>query len=377
MTTVDLFAGMGGASDGLAAAGLEPIGVEWDAIACSSHHAAGHATIRADLTYPLPVAGPVGFLWASPPCTAFSTAGKQTGLEAMPRLLAAVHRRDWDAGPWIADDPNVWLPLVAMRAVAELAPDRFAFEQVPAVLPLWEAFARQAGADGYSCWSGVLNAADYGVPQTRRRAFLIGSRVGIAYPPLPTHAAAPVPSLFDTPAPWVTMADALGWSDVSVHQRRGAGMVERYGERPPGLSTSLAPAITTGVHRRLLLDRRQQQGPPGERSAVRLVECDTEPAPTVTVTALAAGQWVFRRPATTVVGSFRPDVIAGPGYRTETSRQNAEGSVHVTLAEAMVLQGFPPDRVVLGSRSAQFRQVGNAVPPPVAAAVARALWTRA
>ena len=96
------------------------------------------------------------------------------------------------------------------------------------------------------------------------------------------------------------------------------------------------------------------------------------PAPT-----LAFGhekpRWVFDRPSTTIVGSFRPDVVAAPNYRTSTARQDQTGSVRVTVAEAGVLQGFPYDYPWTGSRTAQYQQVGNAIPPPLAEAVVRTL----
>ena len=78
------------------------------------------------------------------------------------------------------------------------------------------------------------------------------------------------------------------------------------------------------------------------------------------------GGWGWERPATTLVGSFRPDVVSAPGYRTTESRQNAEGGVRIALHEALILQSFPPDYPLQGSRSKCFEQVGNAVPPVLA-----------
>jgi DNA (cytosine-5)-methyltransferase 1 len=47
--------------------------------------------------------------------------------------------------------------------------------------------------------------------------------------------------------------------------------------------------------------------------------------------------------------------------------------IRLTVRDALILQGFPPDYPVQGSRSKQFEQVGNAVPPPLAAHIIAAL----
>ena len=74
--------------------------------------------------------------------------------------------------------------------------------------------------------------------------------------------------------------------------------------------------------------------------------------------------WVFERPSVTVVGSFRPDVMAKPGYRVkgDPSRQNTPGSVSCTLRERLILQDFPADWIVCGSETKRDLQVGNSVP---------------
>ena len=86
--------------------------------------------------------------------------------------------------------------------------------------------------------------------------------------------------------------------------------------------------------------------------------------------------WAHERPSTTIVGSFRPEVISGPGYRTKggPSRQNAPGSVLTTVPQRAVLQGYPADFAFAGSKSKVDLQLGNAVPPPLALAVLQAVW---
>lgn len=215
---VDLFAGPGGWDEG--ARGLQLghlVGVEYDLAACQTRAAAGHQTIRGDVAAMAlgPMAGRVRGLIASPPCQAYSMAGKREGLKDIDRIVAHANAcrtgwTDYDRDGW--HDARSPLVLEVLRWALTLTPDWIACEQVPAVLPLWETFAGVLGAHGWQCWTGVLNAADYGVPQTRRRAFLLASRTTTPQPPAPTHAKEPQQSLFgDGLKPWVSMADALGW----------------------------------------------------------------------------------------------------------------------------------------------------------------------
>lgn len=193
-----------------------------------------------------PFVGKVIGLIASPPCTAFSMAGKGEGREVINMLCDAIRWKSWKA---MRDHPaTVWLPLEVGRWVEALRPQWLACEQVPQALPLWDSYLPWLQGLGYSTWAGVLNTADYGVPQTRERAFLLASRVRVAAPPIPTHAQHPAPTLFGpTQEPWVSMADALGWPDTwEVEYQRGKGMTERHGERPNRPATSPAPTVRAG-----------------------------------------------------------------------------------------------------------------------------------
>lgn len=246
---VDLFAGPGGWSEGLRSVGLADVGIEWDEMACRTRAAAGHLTIRADVSqYPTePFVGKTWGLIASPPCTAFSAAGQGAGRAVIGELIDAILRCDWTA---LRDEhpPTVWLPLEVGRWVEALRPEWIACEQVPAGMPLWDAYRQVFHRWGYFSWAGVLCAADFGVPQTRERAILMASTSPVS-PPAATHAERPMAGLFgDDQAPWVSMHDALGWPETwEVKVQRGAGMTERHGDRPNRRADRPAPTIRAGV----------------------------------------------------------------------------------------------------------------------------------
>ncbi|WP_316248414.1 DNA cytosine methyltransferase, partial [Streptomyces sp. sk2.1] len=179
-----------GWSEGLYALGLRDIGIEIDPSACATRTAARHTTIRADVAdYPTaPLRGNVSALIASPPCQTFSAAGLRAGnddIDLCHQGLDALARgHDTRTALRAAcTDPRSLLVVEPLRYALELRPDWIALEEVPAVAPLFAHIAGILRRLGYSAWTGVLNAADYGVPQTRRRAFLLASRTRTATPP--------------------------------------------------------------------------------------------------------------------------------------------------------------------------------------------------
>jgi len=81
MRVVDCFAGPGGWSEGMASIGIRAVGLELDGDACRTRVAAGHRTVLADVTaYPPEAFRGFDGLVASPPCQAFSAAGKREGI---------------------------------------------------------------------------------------------------------------------------------------------------------------------------------------------------------------------------------------------------------------------------------------------------------
>ena len=238
---LDLFAGPGGWSEGARMLGLTEVGIELDGAACATRAAADHATVRADISaFWTGSLHDVTGLIGSPPCVVFSAAGKRGGVavaeilaQLIPDLFAgkrtrAVHRREMARAlnaAWWPDlkltraerKRRIWQAVRSASLVAEPArfiaacrPEWVALEQVPSVLPLWKVYAAELRKMGYHVWCGKLNAANYGVPQTRERAILIASRVRRVSCPPPTHYdPRKGDQLFGER--WVSMATALGW----------------------------------------------------------------------------------------------------------------------------------------------------------------------
>lgn len=374
---IDLFAGAGGWDEGLADLGFLALGIEIDPMACQTARAAGHERMEADVVALDPrELGPVWGLIGSPPCQAYSSAGKQRGRVDKPRVVAcahelaaghdtrALHRKQ-------CADRRSLLTVEPLRFAFALRPRWIALEQVPPVLELWSLFAGLLGVHGYRTAVGILSAEQYGVAQTRKRAFLLASLDGPVPLPAPTHRSYDPrrpeqvrPEEAELPS-WVSMAQALGWDTPAPavvatgrsRVRRGGCVVERGGHASGG------SVVGAG---RMALDRRQGGVP--LRSSER-------PAPTLTSNGLARGAavWVTQRPATTVAGDSR---IQPPGHKH--NRFDPPGrfpgragnqAVRVTVAQAAMLQGFRPGYPWRGTKTQQLTQVGNAVCPPVARAV--------
>jgi DNA (cytosine-5)-methyltransferase 1 len=386
---LDLFGGPGGWCWGMQGLGVRTLGLEWDAAACATRAAIGLPTIRCDVAaHPVgPLAGKVHGLCGGPPCPSFSAAGAGRGRKQLPQVLAAVDacRDGWTDAPlaWEWTDERTPLVLQPLRYAWALRPQWIAMEQVPPVLPIWQHMAHVLRGWGYSARAVLLNAVDFGVPQTRRRAVLLASLGPLAVP-VATHArdAEPAGLFGGGRERWVTMAEALGWGDgdtLRTHQNSdlGQGRTERHSracDRPAPTDMPL-----TRCWQRLPM---LNPGATATQPNRRLYDPATEPAP-----AVAFGhdsnnwRWVLRQNnranrAVRTLDQPAPTTLHW-SRRMNDVRWVAEAldgvSERVTVAQAAVLQSFPPDYPFQGSKSKRFEQVGNAIPPLMARAIVSAL----
>jgi DNA (cytosine-5)-methyltransferase 1 len=350
---IDLFAGAGGWEEGLLALGHEAVGIELDPLAGATARAAGHERIEADIAALDPGDfAPLGGLIASPPCQAYSIAGKKLGradkddVIACARELAAGRDTRTERRAACADERSL-LTVEPLRWALALRPRWIALEQVPAVLGLWELFADLLGRHGYRCDTGILSAERYGVPQVRKRAFLVASLDGEVALPEPSHRSfnarrhsVPEEEL-DLPS-WVSMADALGWGEEAVLRNHHTSSGKFPGGEPRSFSRPSCTVMAGSAHWKIEGGADRVSRRPG---------------------------WARSRPSTTVLGEPR---VFGPGHwprNGHPAHKVRRETVRVTVEQASILQGFRHDYPWQGPRTARFRQIGNAVCPPVARAV--------
>ncbi|MGY5127386.1 DNA cytosine methyltransferase [Streptomyces nigrescens] len=364
---IDGFAGPGGWSEGIRRhLGLHDVGLEWDEAACRTRAAAGHTTIRVDVSAFVlaPLIGQVWGLIMSPPCTKLSMAGKGIGRRYLDLLADGIRRmmRGEDCRQEVRDaihpgalaaqqeaeesrpTARKWGREKVEAAAREdafvttlmLEPARFlhaliagdtsngqplewvAFEQVPAALWLWKVYAAELRSRGWHAAVGVLNAADYGAGQSRERAILIASAVRQVQLPEPTHGELHGEDLFGrTVLPQVTMAQALGWG---------------YTQRP-------APTVTSGGAD----TGGAEHFGNGTRKAMRAAMGDPR-------------HWAWKRPAPTVSGTV--------GH---VGGKQVNGHLNLECEEAAVLQTFGRGYPFQGTKGQRSKQIGNAVPPLTAA----------
>lgn len=172
MKALSLFSGCGGLDLGFTNAGGEiAAAYEFDAIACEGYERVmGHSIQQADLSAidPRSLPDSEGII-GGPPCQAFSEANKHASPDNV---------------------KNLWPVTIAI--VSAKCPAWFLFENVVGLVerhrPYFDWIVQQFTAIGYRVEWRILNAADYGVPQTRQRVFIAGRLDGQAWNwPIPTH----------------------------------------------------------------------------------------------------------------------------------------------------------------------------------------------
>ncbi|MGA8763642.1 MAG: DNA cytosine methyltransferase [Candidatus Sulfotelmatobacter sp.] len=365
---IDLFCGCGGISAGLRDAGFRVIAgadIEPNYI-CTFRHNFPHAqAITDNLTLVDPhqlmkrmdiQPGQLDILAGGPPCQGFS--------KNVPRKNRFL------------DLPNNRLVLTFIKYVEALQPNLVLMENVAEMKNGFEQsytheIVTRLEGDGYRVSYEVLNAADYGVPQRRRRAFFIARKERSLHFPPPTHIKpnADAPSLFGL-EDWqhVTVWNAIGdlpsishddprktfpyscapFSEYQRNMRRGLNVVSNHTPRP--LATTQYERLASLDPGQGIKDLPSHLRPKSGYSGAYGRLTKDMVAPTIT-------RWVFH-----------------PG----SGRFGHPEDIRViTIREAARLQGFADDFEFTGTYTQQAGQVGNAVPPLLIQQIAIAMLRQA
>lgn len=329
LRAASLFCGAGGLDVGFARAGFDIVyAVDNDADSCETYRQGigAHADLKdvSELTG-LP---PHDVLIGGPPCQGFSVAGNMD-----------------------PDDPRSGMIWEFARLVGLSRPAVFVMENVKALAavsrwkPVRDSLEAKFGGLGYSVAVHVLNAKDFGVPQSRERAFFVGVRGGMPMPPpRPTGSFSPtaraVLSAFPPPGAPPNSAPCRAKITPAkkpiMRKSPFAGMLFNGQGRPIDLDSTVntLPASMGGNRTPIVDERALRKG---------------------------AKQWIVGHHAR-LASEKCPPVTKAPSFLRR-----------ITVAEAAAIQGFPPGFEFCGSQSSQYRQIGNAVPPPLAHAVAESV----
>lgn len=322
LTAVDVFSGAGGSSIGLVRAGFRVIGaIDSDPVACRTYHLnLGLKPLCADVFALSPEEfmhhfglrrGQVHVMVGCPPCQGFSPLGKRDG-----------------------SDPRNNLVDVFSHWIGAILPAIIIFENVPGILKVggsyWARLLRVLERD-YRYQFDILNAADYGVAQRRRRLVSVAARR----------------SCFSSPPPMPAPSSALR----TVRDAIGHFPVLEAGETHPVIPNHRARRL--GARARQVLQFIPPDG--GSRSALPdelVLRCHKD----------------RKRGFEDVYGRLKwdrvaPTITSGCTDPTKGRFIHPEQDRGITGREAAALQSFPDDYFFDGTLRDVDRQIGNAFPP--------------
>lgn len=270
-------------------------------------------------------------------------------------------------------DPRkqLWRPF--MEIVERSGASVFVMENVPQLLESFEhgEIVEIARAMGFKVRWAKLCAADYGAPQVRWRAFIIGCKFtdpAAVFPPKKTNFkpnngyrrafAEEFDSYISDPLPWKTVRDAIGDlpAPAGTEIRDEPSPLDiHFGRNPTALSIDRYKAIPNEGMNRFDLQRKAPHLTPA--CWIRKTSGGTD----------LFGRLWWDRPSVTIRTEF---------FKPEKGRYlHPVQHRPITHREAARLQSFPDDFNFLGTKTEIAKQIGNAVPPLLAARIADCVYT--
>ena len=333
---LDLFCGAGGLSYGFESAGYNVlVGIDNDKKALETFELnhKGSKTICGDITSityetdikPLIDGKRIDVIVGGPPCQGMSLSG--------PRKF---------------DDPRNKLYLSYIRLVDEIRPKAFVIENVPGLVSLFggqikDSIIEKFTAMGYDVQYRILCSADYGVPQSRRRVIFVGTKKGtFEFPEKNKSLVTCEMALSDLPP----LIDELGTEISSYAQEPSNDYQTLMRKRSDRVLNHVAANHTDKVKNIIAMvpDGGNYKDLPEEFRKTRNFHV-----------------------AWTRFDSLKPAPTIDTGHRHHFHYKYNRVP---TVRECARLQSFPDDFKFLGNKTQQFRQVGNAVPPLMAQAIA-------
>jgi DNA (cytosine-5)-methyltransferase 1 len=387
-TFISLFSGCGGMDAGFSAAGFRPVAAyDIDAAAAASYRhnfrTPCHEVDLQNWKELLPSLDEADVIVAGPPCQGFSLAG-----------------------PRRQNDPRNSLLSIPARLAAHLPVRALVIENVPGALAephrrYWRETERLLHQAGFGTRTIIVDAQSVGLPQTRKRVFLLALRgrtpegidelhLNASVPlrevlPVPSSAHNHFPELLPLESREYKIAVRIAQGQKLSNVRASGAAIHTW-DIPEvfGAVTSPERAVLEFVLRRRRQARRRDRG---DADPVRVSDLREQfgEAGVLLVTALVAKRYLRRQGRSfvdltqTFNGKYRRLDLNRPTHCVLTRFCDPTYFLHptehrpLTVREAARIQGFSDSFLFHGSPSAQARQVGNAVPPALARVVAQSL----
>ena len=339
MNVIDLFSGAGGLSYGFESAGFDILlGIDNDSKALETFELnhKGAKSICGDITQityendikPLIGDKRIDVIIGGPPCQGMSLSG--------PRKF---------------EDPRNKLYLSYIRLVEEIRPKAFVIENVPGLVGLFggqikDSIIEKFTAMGYDIQYKILCAADYGVPQNRKRVVFVGMKKGsFSYPNPFVYTVTCSMALSDLPP----IEEGIGEEMAQYEMEPQNEYQKLMRERSKIVKNHIAAVHSDKVKKIISLvpDGGNYKNLPEEYINSRNFH-------------VAWTRFASDKPA--------PTIDTGHRHHFHYKYNRVP-----TVRECARLQSFPDDFIFLGNKTQQFRQVGNAVPPLLAEAIAKSL----